>query len=146
MSAKVVEILLVEDNPGDVLLTKRAFAKSKIVNALHVVSDGAEALDFLARKGRFADAVRPDLILLDINLPKVDGHEFLNRVKADEELRGIPVVMLTSSEREADVSKAYAAHANSYISKPPSLEELIVAMRGLEDYWFQLVRLPPGEQ
>lgn len=142
MSANVVEILLVEDNPGDVLLTQRAFAKSKIVNQLHVASDGAEAWGFLTRTGRFADAVRPDLILLDINLPKVDGHEFLNRLKEDDDFRSIPVVMLTSSESRADVSKAYEAHANSYITKPPTLEELVKAMRSLENYWFQLVRLP----
>ena len=141
MSTRPVEILLVEDNPGDVLLTKRAFAKSKISNTLHVAIDGAEALDFLRRRGRFEDAVRPDLILLDINLPKVDGHELLTQIKADESLRKIPVVMLTSSQSDKDISKAYGAYANSYISKPPSLDELVEAVQGLENYWFQLVRL-----
>ena len=139
---KPVEILLVEDNPGDVLLTRKAFERSKIANTLSVVTDGHEALEYLYRRGEYADAARPDLVLLDINLPRVSGQEVLETVKQDPVLCTIPVVMLTSSDRELDVLAAYASHANSYVSKPPDLRQLADAVSGLEQYWFMLVRRP----
>lgn len=140
---QAVEILLVEDNPGDILLTQRAFKSSKILNALHVVTDGQSALDFLRRQGQYSQAIRPDLVLLDINLPGLDGHEVLASIKSDEDLQQIPVVMLTSSDHDRDVAASYKSQANSYICKPPTLEGLSKALETLQDYWFAVVRLPP---
>lgn len=146
MSAATAAVLLVEDNPGDVLLTRRAFAQSSLLDTLHVAKDGEEALDYLYRRGTHGDAVRPDLILLDINLPKVDGHEVLAQVKADPDLRQIPVVMLTSSDREQDVARSYDQHANSYVTKPESANGLRDALACIEAYWLALVRraAPPS--
>ena len=138
----MAEVLLVEDNPGDVVLTKQAFTKSTRVDKLHVVDDGAEALDFLYRRGNYADATRPDLILLDINLPRVNGHEFLAQVKQDADLRRIPIVVLTSSDRQADIDRAYDAHANGYLTKPASFQDLVSALDSLERFWFDVARGP----
>ncbi|MGH1343966.1 MAG: response regulator [Nannocystales bacterium] len=143
MNVRAAEILLVEDNPGDILLTRKAFKSSKVLNTLHVVTDGRSALEFLRRQGKFPDAPRPDLILLDINLPGLDGHEVLAAIKDDDELCQVPVVMLTSSEQERDISASYRHHANSYICKPPSLAGLSSVLNTLQDYWFAVVRLPP---
>ena len=138
----VVDVLLVEDDPGDVYLIREAFAHNKVANALHVVSDGVEALDFLRRRGPFADAPRPDLVLLDLNLPRKDGREVLAEMKNDEELRRIPVVILTTSRAEADIVRTYELHANCYIVKPVDLGQFISVVRSIEDFWLKLVRLP----
>ena len=140
--ATPVEILLVEDDPGDVLMTKEALADAKMANELHVVSNGEEALAFLFREGEYADAPRPGLILLDLNLPRVDGREVLARIKADELLRRIPVVVLTTSEAEEDILRAYDLHANCYITKPVDLDQFIAVVQSIEDFWLTIVTLP----
>ncbi len=137
-----VEILLVEDNPGDVRLTLEAFKENKMHNNLHVVGDGVEALAFLHGEDQYADAPRPDLILLDLNLPKKDGREVLAEVKDDENLRRIPVVILTTSRAEEDILKTYDLHVNCYITKPVDLDEFIRVMRSIEDFWLTIVKLP----
>jgi CheY-like chemotaxis protein len=137
-----IHILLVEDNPGDVCLTSEAFRDFKVANDLHVVMDGAEALDFLYRRGEHADAVRPDLVLLDLNLPKVDGREVLAEIKQDPQLRRVPVVVLTTSRNEADVLRSYDLHANAYVTKPIDLDQFIDVVRRIEDFWLTLVKLP----
>jgi CheY-like chemotaxis protein len=137
-----IEILLVEDNPGDVRLEIEALKEAKLLIHPSVVVDGAEAMQFLHRKGRFADADKPDLILLDLNLPKKDGREVLAEIKADDELRRIPVVILTTSSDEVDVLRSYNLHANAYIVKPLDLEQFINAIRKIEDFWLTVVRLP----
>ena len=137
-----IEILLVEDNPGDVELTREALHDSKVHMRLSVVPDGVEALAFLRREGRYADAVRPDLILLDLNLPRKGGREVLEEVKNDPSLRHIPVVILTSSQAEQDIARAYDLHANCYISKPVDLDQFITVVRSIEDFWFTVVKLP----
>ena len=138
-----IEILLIEDNPGDVRLTKEALRDSKVINNLSVVSDGVQALEFLHREGRYADAVRPDVILLDLNLPRKDGREVLEEIKADPDLKRIPVVVITSSSSEEDVLRSYNLHANCYISKPVDLEQFIAVVRSIEDFWMGIVKLPP---
>ena len=138
-----IEILLIEDNPGDVRLTKEALRDSKVINTLSVVSDGVQALEFLRREGRYADAVRPDVILLDLNLPRKDGREVLEEIKADPDLKRIPVVVITSSSSEEDVLRSYNLHANCYISKPVDLEQFIAVVRSIEDFWMGIVKLPP---
>ena len=142
MNAKPVEILLVEDNPGDVRLTREALAEGKLHNNLHVVQDGEEAMRFLRREGAFKDAVKPDLVLLDLNLPRMDGRAVLQAMKADPALRRIPVVVLTSSQAEQDVLKSYELHANCYITKPLDLPQFIKVVRAVEDFWFTVVKLP----
>jgi CheY-like chemotaxis protein len=137
-----VEILLVEDDPGDVLMTREALAESKVLNNLTVVSNGEEALRYLLREGEYADAVRPDLVLLDLNLPRVDGREVLARVKADERLRTIPVVVLTTSEAEEDVLRSYQLHANAYVTKPVDFESFVDVIRQVDDFFISVVRLP----
>lgn len=137
-----VEILLVEDNPGDVRLTIEALHESKVRNTLSVASDGVEALTFLRREGRHHEAPRPDLILLDLNLPKMDGREVLAAIKADEELRTIPVVILTTSRAEQDILKSYNLHANCYITKPVDLDQFITVVKSIEDFWLTIVTLP----
>jgi CheY-like chemotaxis protein len=144
--SKPIEILLVEDNPGDADLTREAFATGKIDNVLHVVSDGVEAMAFLRRQGRFADVPRPDLMLLDLNLPRKDGREVLAEIKSDESLKRIPVVVLTTSKDEADVLKSYNLHANCFISKPIDFGEFIEAVRSIEDFWLTIVSLPNGKR
>jgi two-component system, chemotaxis family, response regulator Rcp1 len=143
---KPIEILLVEDNPGDAGLTREAFATGKIDNVLHVVSDGVEAMAFLRRQGKYAGVPRPDLVLLDLNLPRKDGREVLAEIKSDEILKRIPVVVLTTSKDEADVLKSYNLHANCFISKPIDLGEFIRAVRSIEDFWLTIVSLPEGKR
>jgi CheY-like chemotaxis protein len=141
--SRPVEVLLVEDNPGDVRLTREALREGKIRNNLHVARDGVEALAFLRRQGGHAGAPRPDLILLDLNLPRKDGREVLTEIKDDATLRQIPVVVLTSSQAEEDIIRAYDLHANCYISKPVDLDQFINVVRSIEDFWFTVVKLPP---
>ena len=137
-----IEILLVEDNPGDVRLTQEALKESKVTNNLHVAEDGIEALDFLYHKGDHTDAPRPDLILLDLNLPKKDGRELLEDIKADEELKRIPVVVLTTSKAEEDIYRMYDQHANCYITKPIDFDQFIEVVKSIEDFWLTIVKLP----
>jgi CheY-like chemotaxis protein len=137
-----IEILLVEDNPGDVRLTKEALKDGKVLNKLHVVNDGVEAMVFLRREGKYANAVRPDLILLDLNLPKKGGREILVEIKSDSDLKRIPVVILTVSKLEEDIIKTYDLHANCYIIKPIDLDRFIEVVRAIEDFWLTIVRLP----
>ncbi|MFF7249539.1 response regulator [Embleya sp. NPDC008237] len=140
--AGAIEVLLVEDDPGDVLMTREAFADNKVRNSLHVVSDGVEAVAFLRREGEFADAPRPDLILLDLNLPRKDGREVLEEIKADEDLRRIPVVVLTTSEAEEDVLRSYHLHANAYVTKPVDFEQFINVVRHIDEFFVSVVKLP----
>jgi two-component system, chemotaxis family, response regulator Rcp1 len=141
--ARPIEILLVEDSPGDVELTRLAMKEGRVANRLHVVTDGEQALDFLYRRGPFQDAIVPDLILLDLNLPKVNGREVLAQLKADEALRSIPVVVLTTSTSDEDIVRSYAAHANSYVQKPVDYEQFIRAIQQIQEYWLMFVWLPP---
>jgi len=141
-AARPVEILLVEDSPGDALLIEETFQETKVLNRLSVVRDGVEALDFLYSRGRHVAAPRPDLILLDLNLPRKNGREVLAEIKADPLLHRIPVVILTTSAAEDDVLKSYELHANSYITKSVDLNELLYALRSIESYWLSVVRLP----
>jgi len=138
----VVQVLLVEDSPSDARLTQEAFRDGKIKNELHVVTDGNDALAFLRREGRFAGAKRPDLILLDLNLPKMDGREVLRRIKTDDDLKTIPVVILTTSEADQDVMKAYEYHANCYIRKPVDLARFLDIIAAIENFWLTVVKLP----
>lgn len=139
-----IEILLVEDNPGDVRLTIEALNDAKLRNRLSVVRDGVEAMAFLHRDGQHPDAPRPDLILLDLNLPRKDGREVLAEVKSDPELQRIPVVVLTTSDAQPDIQRAYELHANCYITKPVDLEQFIRVVQSIEDFWLTIVRLPSG--
>jgi chemotaxis family two-component system response regulator Rcp1 len=139
---KPIEILLVEDNPGDVRLTKEALKEAKVINHLTVLKDGVEALTFLRREGQYANAPRPHLILLDLNLPKKDGREVLAEIKDDEKLKRIPVVVLTTSQNEQDVLKTYNLHANCYVTKPVDLEQFITVVKSIEDFWLGIVVLP----
>ena len=139
---KPVDVLLVEDDPGDVLMTREAFEFYKIGNTLHVVTDGEQAVQFLRRRGPFADAPRPGLILLDVNLPRLSGLEVLADLKEDPELRLIPVVMLTTSQAEEDILRSYELHANAYVSKPVDFEHFIEAIRQIDDFFLTLVQLP----
>ena len=137
-----IEILLVEDNPGDVRLTIEGLNEGKVRNNLHVARDGVEALAFLRREGEFGDAVRPDLILLDLNLPRKDGREVLADIKSDPDLKTIPVVVLTTSRAEQDVLHSYQLQANCYITKPVDLEQFITVVKSIEDFWLTIVTLP----
>jgi CheY-like chemotaxis protein len=139
---KSIEILLVEDNPGDVRLTLEALKEGKVRNNLSVVADGVEALAFLRRQGKYTEAPRPDLILLDLNLPKKDGREVLGEIKLDEVLRRIPVVVLTTSRAEEDILKSYDLYANCYITKPVDLERFFTVVKSIEDFWLTVVKLP----
>jgi two-component system, chemotaxis family, response regulator Rcp1 len=141
--AAPIEILLVEDNPADVRLTKEALRQSKILNNLHAVADGEEALRFLRREGVHAEAPRPDLVLLDLNMPLVSGREVLEQVKEDPELRRIPVVVLTTSEAEQDILRSYDLHANAYVHKPVDFDQFAEVVQQIEDFWFTVVKLPP---
>ena len=140
--ADEIDVLLVEDDPGDVLMTREAFEHHKLRNRLHVVSDGVEALTFLRREGEYADAPRPDLILLDLNLPRKDGREVLQEVKRDEALRSIPVVILTTSQAEEDILRSYNLHANAYVAKPVDFERFINVIRQIDDFFVSVVKLP----
>lgn len=138
-----IEVLLVEDDPGDVLMTKEAFEEHKLRNRLNVVSDGAEALAYLRREGRYADAVLPDLILLDLNLPKRDGREVLEEIKKDEQLCRIPVVVLTTSRADEDILRSYQLHANAYVTKPVDFDRFISVVRQIDEFFVSVVKLPP---
>jgi two-component system, chemotaxis family, response regulator Rcp1 len=140
-----IQVLLVEDNPGDVRLTKEALKEGKLLNQLTVVGDGVEALSFLRKEGKYADALQPELILLDLNLPKKDGREVLAEIKADPKLRRIPVVVLTTSSAEEDILKIYDLHANCYITKPVDLEQFMGVVKSIEDFWVSVVKLPSYE-
>lgn len=140
--AHAIDVLLVEDDPGDVLMTQEAFEFNKVGNTLHVVRDGEQALDFLYRRGEFVDAVRPDLILLDLNLPKYDGRQVLEKIKSDQDLADIPVVILTTSGAEEDIVRSYKLHANAYVTKPVDLDQFIAAVRQIDNFFVQVVRLP----
>ncbi|MFG3138499.1 response regulator [Streptomyces sp. NPDC048211] len=137
-----IEVLLVEDDPGDELMTREAFEDNKIRNTLHVVRDGQEALDFLYRRGAHGDAPRPDLILLDLNLPKYDGRQVLEQIKQDPELSLVPVVVLTTSSAEEDILRSYKLHANAYVTKPVDLDQFIAAVRQIDEFFVTVVRLP----
>ena len=141
-SGKPIEILLVEDNPGDVRLTEEALKEGKVLNNINLVTDGVMAICFLKKEGEYADAVTPDLILLDLNLPKKDGREVLLEIKEDSELRRIPVVVLTTSSAEEDIIRAYDDHANCYITKPVDLNQFIEVVKSIEDFWMNIVKLP----
>lgn len=137
-----LEILLVEDNEGDIRLTIEAFKEAKIRNLIKVVRDGEEALHYLRREGKFSEVQLPDIILLDINLPKIDGKEVLNAIKNDPVLRVIPVIMLTTSSAESDIQESYANHANCYVLKPVDLNKFMDVIRSIEEYWISIVKLP----
>jgi two-component system, chemotaxis family, response regulator Rcp1 len=137
-----VEILLVEDNAGDVRLAREGLRECKLLNNLSVASDGVKALAFLRRQGEYAQAPRPDLIMLDLNLPRKDGREVLREIKEDEELKRIPVVVLTTSKAEEDILKSYSLHANCYVTKPLAIEQFITVVQAIETFWFTIVKLP----
>ena len=142
ISGRPVDILLVEDNPGDIRLTEEALVESKVCNHLYVARDGIQAMALLRQEGEYANTPRPDLILLDLNLPKKDGREVLAEIKADEELKRIPVVVLTTSSAEEDVLKTYGLYANCYVTKPVDLDQFITVVKSVNDFWFYIVRLP----
>jgi two-component system response regulator len=142
MNVKPIEILLVEDNPGDVRLTREALKTGKVWSNLHVVEDGVEALAFVRQQGSYANAPRPDLVLLDLNLPKIDGREVLSNIKTDENLKRIPVVVLTTSQAEEDILKAYNLNANCYITKPVDFDQFLKVVRVVEEFWLTIVKLP----
>lgn len=142
-NTKPVEILLMEDNEGDVFLTKKAFESARIINNITVAPDGEAGMDILRRKGKYAEFPNPDIILLDINMPKKDGKQVLEEIKNDPRLRRIPVVILTSSHADQDILKTYDLHANSYIIKPGSLEKFYGLVTAIENFWFNAVALPP---
>ncbi len=142
-NVELIDVLLVEDDAGDVLLSEEAFADNKVRNRLHKVTDGVEALAFLRQEGEYADAPRPDLVLLDLNLPRKDGREVLAEVKADEALRQIPVVVLTTSKAEEDVLRSYKLHANAYVTKPVDFERFIEVVRQIDEFFVTVVKLPP---
>ena len=137
-----IEVLLVEDDPGDVMMTREAFQDYKLQNQLHVVSDGAEAMEFLRQEGEYAGRPRPDLVLLDLNLPRMDGRQVLEAIKSDPELASIPVVVLTTSENEDDVLRSYSLHANAYVTKPVDFARFIEVIRQIDDFFVTVVRLP----
>ena len=137
-----IQILLVEDNPGDVRLTVEALRGAKVANELHVVSDGESAIDYLHQRGRYADAPRPDIVLLDLNLPRMEGREVLADIKSTVHLAKIPIIILTSSSANEDIQQAYALHANCFVTKPVDFTDFIAAVRSLEGFWLKIVRLP----
>jgi CheY-like chemotaxis protein len=141
-NVEVIDVLLVEDDPGDVVLIQEAFADNKVRNRLHCVADGVEAIDFLRQQGDHAGAKRPDLILLDLNLPRMDGREVLAEIKADDDLATIPVVVLTTSKAEEDVLRSYKLHANAYVTKPVDFDRFIEVVRQIDDFFVTVVKLP----
>lgn len=143
--SRPIEILLVEDNPGDARLTIEALKEGKVRNNIYVAADGMEALNYLFREGKFVDVTRPDIILLDLNLPKKNGREVLEIIKSDKDLRRIPVVILTTSKAEEDIVKTYDLHANCYITKPVDLDQFIRVIKSMEDFWLTIVKLPGGD-
>ncbi|WP_254863966.1 response regulator [Halovivax gelatinilyticus] len=142
-TGRPADILLVEDNPGDVRLTREAFEDGAIDNTLHVTTDGVEALDFLHRRGEYEDAPRPDIVLLDLNLPRKDGDEVLDEIRADPGLERLPVIVLTSSQAEEDVAKSYDLRANAFLTKPIDPDEFIGVIKSFQQFWLSIVRLPP---
>ena len=144
MNLQAIEILLVEDNPADVRLTQEALKEGKVCNKLNVAEDGVEALAYLRQQGQYAGAVLPDIILLDLNLPKKDGREVLEEIKNDSVLKRIPVVVLTTSKAEEDILRAYDLHANCFVTKPVDLEQFIQVVQSVETFWFTVVKLPPN--
>jgi CheY-like chemotaxis protein len=144
MTGRPIDILLVEDSPGDVRLAQEALKEAKVRNNLYTVTDGVEAMDFLRQEGNYADAERPDLILLDLNLPKKDGREVLAEIKSDDDLKRIPVVILTVSKAEEDILKSYNLHANCYITKPIDLDQFMKVVKSIEEFWLTIVKLPPN--
>jgi two-component system, chemotaxis family, response regulator Rcp1 len=142
MDVNAFQVLLVEDNPGDVRLTREAFKDAKVHLQLHVVTDGVEAMRFLMREGEYADSRRPDMVLLDLNLPRKDGRAVLAEIKGHPTLKTIPVVILTTSAADADIERSYLLHANCYISKPVDLEGFLTVVRSIDDFWLSIVRLP----
>jgi len=144
-TSKPIEILLVEDNPGDVRLTREALNESKVRNSMGVVSDGIEAIAYLRRENTYGNAVRPDLILLDLNLPRMNGFEVLDAIKEDHDLRRIPVVILTTSQAEQDILLSYDLHANAYVTKPVDLEQFIKVIKSIEGFWLEIVKFPDGK-
>jgi len=146
LSGKSIDILLVEDNPGDARLAHEALKESKVKNTIYTVEDGVEAMSFLRMEGRYAGSPRPDLVLLDLNLPRKDGREVLAEIKNDENLKSIPVVILTVSKAEEDVLKTYNLHANCYITKPIDLNQFIKVVKSIEDFWLTIVKLPPANK
>lgn len=143
--SKPIEILLVEDNPGDVRLTRESLYDARIHNNMIVASDGLEAMACLRREGEYADATRPDLILLDLNLPRMNGFEVLNEIKEDPQLKRIPVVVLTTSQAEQDIIQSYNLYANAYVTKPVDLEQFVKVLKSIEDFWLEIVKLPNGK-
>ncbi|KUI36939.1 two-component system response regulator [Mycobacterium sp. IS-1496] len=143
-STRPIDVLLIEDDPGDELITREAFEHNKISNTLHVAHDGQEGLDFLYRRSGYENAPRPDLILLDLNLPKYDGRQLLETVKSDPDLSHIPVVVLTTSSAEEDILRSYKLHANAYVTKPVDLDQFMNAVRQIDEFFVQVVRLPQG--
>lgn len=141
-NVKTIEILLVEDNPGDVRLTQEALRGAKVRNNMFIVGDGIKALSYLRQEGQYADATRPDLILLDLNLPRMNGFEVLEAIKSDDSLKLIPVVILTTSQAEQDIVKGYNLHANAYVTKPVDLDQFIHVIKSIEDFWLEIVKLP----
>ena len=139
---KPVEILLVEDNPGDIRLTEEALREGRVSNNLHKVENGVEAMAFLRRRGKYADAAHPDLVLLDLNLPLKDGREVLEEIKSDQQLKRIPVIVLTTSSAEVDILHTYDNHGNAYITKPIDLDQFVKAIKAIEDFWFKIAMLP----
>ncbi len=146
LSSRPAEILLVEDNPGDIRLTQEALAEGKILNRLSVAKDGVEALAFLRQEGDYAGSPMPDLILLDLNMPRKDGREVLAEIKADDQLKQIPVVILTTSDAEADILKSYKLHVNAYVTKPVDLEQFFAVVKSIEEFWLTIVKLPRNTQ
>lgn len=142
---KHIEILLVEDSPTDVLIAREALTEAKLYNTIHVADDGVEAMDFLYKRGKFASAPRPDLILLDLNLPRKNGREVLAEIKADDDLKNIPVVVLTTSSDEEDILKSYDLHANCYVIKPVEFPNFVRAVQSIQQFWFSVVTLPSGK-
>lgn len=140
---KPIEILLVEDSPADILITREAFQDAKLLNTLHAVEDGVQALEFLRHQGSYASAPHPDLILLDLNLPRKNGREVLAEIKGDPELRSIPIIILTTSSADEDIVKAYDLHANCYVVKPVGFDNFFKAVQSIQNFWFSVVVLPP---
>jgi CheY-like chemotaxis protein len=141
--AEPVEILLAEDNPGDAKLTRKALEQGNIINNLHVVTDGVEALQYLRQEGEYSDKPRPDLMLLDLNMPRKDGREVLEEIKTDAELRRLPVVVMTSSEAEEDIVQSYDLHANAYLTKPIDFDGFLDVVGSIEEFWLSVVKMPP---
>ncbi|MFM8367829.1 MAG: response regulator [Chloroflexota bacterium] len=140
---KIIDILLVEDSPADVLIAREALKEAKLINTIHVTEDGMEAMEFLNKRGKFASAPRPDLILLDLNLPRKNGREVLEEIKNDANLKSIPVVVLTTSSAEEDILRSYNLHANCYVVKPVEFDSFVKAIQSIQHFWFSIVALPP---